>query len=44
MEGKKVSQQFFDDIVQENVGEFEMTLPDALEDAINQVCKILCLE
>lgn len=35
--GKKVSQEYFDQIVSENITEFEMSATDAIEDAINQL-------
>lgn len=35
--GKKVSQEYFDQIVQENMNDFEMNEEEAIEDAINQL-------
>jgi len=36
---RKVSQETFDDVVNENMGEFDMSHDDALKDAINQFNK-----
>lgn len=35
--GKKVSQEYFDQIVQENINDFEMNEEEAIEDAISQL-------
>lgn len=37
-QGRKVTQEYFDSIVAENINDFEMTTQEAIEDAINQ-CK-----
>jgi len=37
LEKKKVSQEYFDQIVSENVNEFEMTQSEAIEDAVSQL-------
>lgn len=36
MASKQISQQTFDDVVKENMREFEMSAEDALEDAVQQ--------
>jgi len=33
---KQVTQETFDDVVKENVQEFEMTVEDAMNDAVQQ--------
>ena len=40
-EGKRVSQELFDDVVKENMEEFEMELDEALKDAVSQVWPVL---
>lgn len=35
--GKKVSQEYFDQIVQENINDFEMNEEEAIDDAVNQL-------